>query len=348
MGNCRIENNLSSSDLVYIITVYFNPVQSERRFQLHTEFHQRLKGNKNVILVTIECAFNNSPFEVTSPNKEPLEIQIKSNSILWIKENLINIGLQKLKNNKTFLQECKYVAWVDADIEFMDVNWFEKLKLSLTKFSIVQMFKYALFLDPNQKLLETHTSFGYYYSSKNLKLIKGEYPHPGYSWCTTKENILKLGNIYDMGILGSNDTHMSFALIGEYEKGFLKSFNYEQDFKNSVLKWQNRVVKIFKKKVGFIDMNIKHFWHGSRNNRQQIFRWQLLNEFNFNPIKDLIKMKDGHYELKANKNKLETHLIKILINLKKDEEDQEVPIEKMESFYCEKYIFNACFFKNIH
>ena len=112
-----------------------------------------------------------------------------------------------------------------------------------------ERFKYCLFLDSNQNLLETHTSFGYYYASQNLKLNKGEYPHPGYAWCTTKENILQLGDIYDMGILGSGDTHMSYALIGEFEKGFLQNLNYEKDFTNSVLKWQKKALKIFKKKV---------------------------------------------------------------------------------------------------
>ena len=320
-------------DLLYVITVYFNPAKSKRRYQLHKEFHERLKDNKKVVLVTAECAFNENDFEITSPKKEPLEIQIRSQTILWIKENLINIALRKLKKDKKFLKECKYVAWVDADIEFMDVDWFPKLEMSLTKFSIVQMFKCALFLDMNENNLETHISFGYYYDTKKLQLSKGEYPHPGYAWCTTKDKILKLKEIYDMGILGSGDTHMSFALIGDYEKGFLKIFNYEEKFKKSVLKWQNRALKIFEKKLGFIDMNIRHFWHGSRDNRQQIYRWKLLMDFHFNPINDLIKLKDGHFELHPNKKNLESKLIQIFLKINEEESNQknddlDIPNEK--------------------
>lgn len=353
MGN----SYLKSPNSLYIITVYFNPSGSKRRYQLHKEFHARLQSIDNIVLVTAECAFPTSSFEVTSPNKEPLEIQIRSNSIIWIKENLINIALKKLYKNKKFLSDCKYIAWVDADIEFIDVDWFSKLEESLTKYSIVQMFKYALFLDINEEISETHTSFGYYYVTKELQLEKFEYPHPGYAWCTTKKNMIKLQKLYDMGVLGSGDTHMAYALIGEYEQGFMPNLEYEPNFKESVRKWQEKALKIFKKKLGFVNMNIKHFWHGSRQNRQQIYRWQLLNEFEFNPLQDLAVMSDGHYELKQEKKELESKLIEILLTIKSDENgegDEKIPNEKEGVFspanyyrkdYLYKY-FNSTYFEN--
>ena len=321
-------------DLLYIITTYFNPSKSQRRSQLHKEFHQRLQDNNNIVLVTVECAFNNDPFEMTSKNKEPLEIQISSNSVIWIKENLINIAIKKLFKNRTFQEQCKYVAWVDADIEFMDVDWFEKVKLSLTQYSIVQMFKSALYLDFDQNVMEIHTSFGYYYVTKELKLQKGEYPHPGYAWCTTKSNLMKLGEIYDKGILGSGDTHMSFALVGNYEKGFLNCFKYEQNFKKCVGLWQKKAVEVFQMNLGYVDMTIQHFWHGNRENRQQIYRWQLLQDFKFNPMKDLVKKKDGHYEIIKSKKDLEKRLFEIFMTMKYEadettgEEVYEIPEEK--------------------
>ena len=344
MNKCFKQNE--KPDLLYIITTYFNPSRSQRRFQLHKEFHERLKDHENVILVTVECAFYDAPFEMTSKNKEPLEIQVSSKSVFWIKENLINIALGKLFKNKKFREECQYVAWVDADIEFMDVDWFQKLKASLTHYSIIQMFKYALFMDLNQNTLETHISFGYHYAAKKLKLVKGEYPHPGYAWCTTKSHILKLGEIYDKGVMGSGDTHMAFALVGKYEKGFLNTFEYDENFKKSVEKWQKKAIKVFKKKVGYVDMGIRHFWHGKRESRQQIYRWQLLQDFNFNPLKDLIKSKDGHYEITLEKKALETKLYDILLKMKLEEEEKkddtlDIPEEKKSNIFIYFQKFNA-------
>ena len=349
--NSLSSNATSNTDLLYIITVYFNPAKSKRRFQLHKEFHERLKSHPNVVLITTECAFLYSEFEVTSPNNEPYEIQIRSRGVIWIKENLINIALDKLRNDRKFMEQGKYVAWVDADIEFMDVDWFNKLVISLNKFSIVQMFKYALFLDANEKIIETHTSFGYYYETKKLKLQKNQYPHPGYAWCTTKKNILKLKKIYDKGILGSGDTHMSFAIIGKYEKGFLNWFNYEEKFKKSVKEWQNKALKVFHKNLGYVDMTIRHFWHGSRDSRQQIYRWRLLSDYNFNPIDDVIELEDGHYELNQNQKELETKLMELFVILKEEDHAiEDAPNEKEDgsSICTQKYSLSERITHNLY
>ena len=46
----------------------------------------------------------------------PGHLQITAPSVLWLKENLINIAVQRLS------KDVEYIAWLDADIEF-DVSF---------------------------------------------------------------------------------------------------------------------------------------------------------------------------------------------------------------------------------
>ena len=322
------------TDLLYIITTHFNPAAYSRRIQLHQEFCSRFSDNPSIVIITVECAFENQPYQVTIPNNTPYHIQVRSNSRLWIKECLMNIALNNLKTDHKFLQNCKYVAWVDDDIEFSDPFFLTKLKKSLSEYTVVQMFNQAYFLDANQNLLETFISFGFYYATTNLNLAPNQYGHPGYAWATTKENILAMGEFYDCGILGNGDKHMAGAFIGKSdEEGFLlKHFPMSEGYKTSLKQWQDRVYPIFKGKLGFVDMEIRHHWHGSKDDRQYMYRWKILMEYQFNPLSDLVK-ENGIYRLKENKKTLEKEIYGFFKGRNEDTKvneeyfDERIPLE---------------------
>jgi hypothetical protein len=320
-------------DLLYIITTHFNPAKYARRIQLYQEFCSRLASFTSVVIITVECAFENQPFQVTFPNKTPYHIQIRSDSRLWIKECLMNIALEYLKKDNRFLQQCKYVAWVDDDIEFSDPFFLPKLYESLSKYTVVQMFKQAYFLDIDQKLLETFVSFGYYFAEQNLVLGYGQYGHPGYAWATTKNNILEMGEFYDMGILGNGDKHMAAAFIGRIEEGFLKNYPMTEGYENSLKLWQDKIDGTFKRKLGYVDMEIRHHWHGSKDDRQYMYRWKLLLDYKFNPLTDLI-MVNGLYKLNAGQKEFEKKIYEFFQGRNEDTQvnieytDEKIPSEK--------------------
>lgn len=327
-------NPPSEPDLLYIITTHFNPAEYARRIQLHQEFCARFSDNPSIVVITVECAFENQAYQVTMPNNTPYHIQVRSNSRLWIKECLMNIALNRLKTDPRFLQNCKYVAWVDDDIEFSDPHFLAKLKKSLSVYSVVQMFNQAYFLDANQNLLETFISFGFYYATMNLNIAPNQYGHPGYAWATTKENILAMGEFYDCGILGNGDKHMAGAIIGKSdEHGFLlKQFPMSEGYKDSLRQWQQRVYPIFKGKLGFVDMEIRHHWHGSKDDRQYMYRWKILMEHQFNPLTDLVK-ENGIYRLNGKQKALEKEIYEFFRGRNEDtlinEEylDEKIPAE---------------------
>ena len=97
-------------DDFYVVTVISNPVRYSRRWQLYKEFAHRM-AQQNIKLFTVECALGDRNFEITSADN-PMNLQVRTKSELWHKENLINLGIRHLPKN------TKYICWIDADIEF--------------------------------------------------------------------------------------------------------------------------------------------------------------------------------------------------------------------------------------
>jgi len=114
------KNPVTKYDLNHfaVITVVFNPIKYRSRYELYHKFDEHMTRS-GVILLTVECIFEiderfglpKQKFEITRP-KDPRHLQIKAPSVLWLKENLINIAVKRLPSY------IEYVAWLDADIEF--------------------------------------------------------------------------------------------------------------------------------------------------------------------------------------------------------------------------------------
>lgn len=101
-----------------VITVIFNPLKYRSRYEWYHKFDEHMSRSK-VTLLTVECIFDSTDdlplpkqtFDVTA-KKDPRHLQVKAPSVLWLKENLINMVVKHLP------AEIEYVAWLDADIEF--------------------------------------------------------------------------------------------------------------------------------------------------------------------------------------------------------------------------------------
>jgi hypothetical protein len=66
---------------------------------------------------------------------------------LWLKENLINIGVQSLPHN------WQQVCFLDSDVHFVRPNWVGECIHKLQHYSFLQMFSQARDLGPNYEML---------------------------------------------------------------------------------------------------------------------------------------------------------------------------------------------------
>ena len=86
-----------------------------------------------VTLVLVECQLVGHQFHIPYDPRYTL-IRVQNNSELWIKENMINLAISHLP------ADAKYVAWIDADLEFVNKNWVSDTISALQTYPIIQLF----------------------------------------------------------------------------------------------------------------------------------------------------------------------------------------------------------------
>jgi len=282
-----ILNNDPIEEKLNVIIVISNPCQYARRYILAKEFIKRMNNEKNVELFIVELIYDNQKFIITD-NKNKNHLQLKTNTApLWHKENMINIGI-----NKLLPKNWKAVAWIDADIEFENTDWaLNTLKILNGSKDIVQLFSHSIDMDLNEDAMSIFSSFTFQYS-KNRKYYKNNnsinYWHPGYAWACNRKTYDKMGGLFEYSILGSGDHNMALSIIGNANKSLNKDVN--NDYLNELLNFEKKISNI---RLGYIPGIIRHYYHGSKKNRKYQERWQILVDNQYSPLRDITKDENG-------------------------------------------------------
>ncbi|CAF1268405.1 unnamed protein product [Rotaria sordida] len=327
-----------------VITIVFNPIQYKTRYDHYQKFEAHM-SHSGVNLFTVECIFESTTrfglprqnFEVTRAG-ERRHIQLIAPSIVWMKENLINIAIQRLPPN------IEYVAWIDADIEFERLDWPHLTIAELQRYPIVQLFELSYFLGPSGKkdILRRDYSFGY--SIRNKKLIDPKrynewYPHPGYAWAMRRSVFNSMGGLLDFCIIGSADLHFAFALLHRIEETLRPGLH--QDYKKLAMMWGDRVAQVAKngENVGYVSTNVWHYWHGERNDRNYVDRWLIIEKYQYSPQNDLQKNDDtgllrladkshlGYPEMLARMEALERDIVAYFKSRNEDDTTRRIPVQ---------------------
>ena len=280
-----IANNDPIEEKLNVIIVISNPCLYAKRYILLKEFVKRIEEEEeHVNLFIVEMIYENQKFIVTD-KKNKNHLQVKTDVPIWHKENMINLAVKYLlpSNYKAF-------AWVDADVEFENNYWaMDTLKILNGCKDVVQLFSHCVDMSNENTNLNIFNSFGYSFNKEKKFTTKGQdYWHPGYAWAITKKAYDKIGGIYDKGILGSGDSIMALAFINKAES--MNNINYSDDYNNSMLEYQLKASKL---RLGYVPGVIRHYYHGSKKNRQYTERWKLLMKHNYSPIEHLTYDKQG-------------------------------------------------------
>ena len=276
-----IQNNDPIEDKLNVIVVISNPCLFARRYILMKQFVDRIEkyDSSSVNLFIVELAYKDQKFMITD-QKNPNHLQLRTEVPLWHKENMINIAVHKLlpKNYKAF-------AWIDADLEFESSTWAQDtLKILNGTKDIVQIFSHAADLDHDEKTMRIFNSAGYQYT-KQLPFcgIGDNFWHPGFAWAITRKAYEKIGGLYEVGILGSGDNIMMFSLLANG----LKAINKESTtgYKQSITEYEQKIKTL---RFGYVPGLIRHYFHGTKANRQYTERWQILIKHEYDPLTDIM------------------------------------------------------------
>ena len=311
--------------LLNVIAVISNPVRYQSRYDLYKKFEEHMLSSKGVRLVTVEASLGDRPFVITSEHN-PNHVQLRAGpeSELWLKESLINVGIKHLTKIDP---NWKYVAWIDADVKFLDPNWAIETVEQLQHYKIVQPWATAIDLGPKHEVMSTAQSFCWCHWNDPTPVATAidyvqttkyaEYRHSGYAWAIRRDAFDALGGLIDWCPMGAADHHMAWAFAGDINKAVhgLASDSY----KRKALEFQKLCDEHIKQDIGYCNGTIMHEFHGKKRNRFYQERWTALVDTQFNPDTDLTYNADGLVVLSGKNIKLRDALRRYFRSRNEDE-----------------------------
>ncbi len=297
--------HLRSDNTLHVIGVISNPARYHSRYRLAREWAKRMEATPNVKLYLVEAAFGDRHHEVTDAGN-PQHLQLRTRSEIWIKENMINLAVRDL-----LPLDWKYVAWVDADVEFRNPGWALETLHQLQHHCVVQPWQSVVNLNSTGGIHRCYDSVGYKAHKQGVAgLGKGKHGsnpyshgHCGYAWACTRAFWENVGGLIDFAILGSADHHMSNGCRGYYSHSIHSAI--KGPFMELCHAWQTRAMQLTHGIVSYVNGRIEHHFHGNMSKRNYVGRWQILIDHGYDPVNDLRRDAQGLIQLAGNKPHLE-------------------------------------------
>lgn len=291
---------------LWAITSYFNPVGYRRRLEHYREFRRRLR----VPLVTVELAYREE-FDLAEGDADVL-IRLRSRDVLWQKERLLNIALEALPD------ECDAVAWIDCDIVFENERWAETTLRALDEHVLVQPFERIHFLPPDASARGRPRPEGT--KSRDAlaaRILRGTLPDdiflftggslihgyaPGNAWAARRD-LLDEHGLYDALILGCGDKAMYCAAYGKIDEA-VGAIPMNEAQAAHFRAWAVPFHRSVAGRVGFIDVDAEHLWHGKLTDRRYGDRYKDFAVFRFDPTGDIVQDENGVWRWNSPKEEM--------------------------------------------
>lgn len=296
----------SPQEPLYVILPYFNFCGFKRRRSLFIEFVKQIQETKGIRIVVSE-ALGPNPL----PNMGTFDhFGFETDSPIWLKENLINMAIRRLPKG------WKYVAWIDADITFLNQNWVRDTVTELESYDIVQLFQTCVNLGSKNEALKIDKSFGYMHRDSGTPyVVSARYGfwHPGYAWACTRKAWLQMDGLIEWAILGSGDRHMCLAWIGRVKDS--APGNIHPNYRAWLEEYECMCKGL---EVSYVEGTILHHWHGRLEDRKYRERWEILTKNKFDPMADIGQTDSGLVQLSNSGRRLEKELLEYFVGRRED------------------------------
>ncbi len=278
------------------ITSYYNPLRGPLRLSNYKTFRRHL----GIPLLTVEWA-QHGQFELGPQDAEHL-IQVDGGDLLWQKERLLNIGIQKARD-----LGVDKVAMLDGDIVFANPNWHHEVAHKLDSCSFIQCFDVADYLAPQDYLALTHGQladlpvehatralFGFvargeslYHNGAQTYLNESVIKMRGNPGLATAIHLAKVKHWthYEGNIVGGGDLAM-LAGISRTTDELFKTVPHTQKHQEHLLQWAHSQTRE-PLSIGNCAGRVMHLWHGHIKDRQYRQRNSVLTQHGYDPFVDL-------------------------------------------------------------
>lgn len=245
--------------------VVSNPCLYKRRYQLAQECLARLERTPYIRVYLVELAYKDQEFALTDP-KNSRHLQLRTDVPLWHKENMINVGVQKLLPSN-----WKALAWVDADLEFLNPQWGRHTLEKLRTYSVVQLFDKITYLDAHRQ--PERSDPGYVSTFHRTSAPGG---HCGFAWAIRRDAYDRVGGLFEHSLLGGGDAVMANAFVFQGKRFIFGGIS--PGYKRSIEEYERRCAGI---RTGYVSGTILHYFHGTLKNRRYGGREQVLVRHQF-------------------------------------------------------------------
>ncbi|MCK6460163.1 MAG: hypothetical protein L6Q95_09755 [Planctomycetes bacterium] len=268
------------------ITSYFNPFGFGRRRANYREFRAALE----IPLLSVEWSATGR-FELDETDAETL-VRLSSPDLMWQKERLLNIALRALPDH------VDRVAWLDCDVMFRTPGWSAAAVRELETHDVVQLFSRCVYLGPDAAEEDTAPSLvhldrqlrdeGDRYRQLWGKLAPGAPRRDrlaGLAWAGRRE-LLERHGFYDACIFGAGDRAFACTVFGQH-RGAEQAWLRTPQQRSHYLAWADGVAADVAGRVGLVEGDLLHLWHGTLEDRQHRVRHQVAEEHGFDPGTDI-------------------------------------------------------------
>jgi hypothetical protein len=283
-------------DMLHVVAVVSNPERWRSRISLFERFRLHMEQS-GVHLIVVEHAFGDRPFAVTrAENPDHVQVRGGRSQEIWLKEALINLGIRQ--NLTRRFPDWKYVAFVDADIEFLRKDWATEAVHELMHSPVCQLWSHSVDLGPDGEVItndggivvdrsfaaawaagEAHVPGDFnYYSSRDRR------QHYGYAWAMRRDGYDGIGGLLDWVIMGSADYHMAFSFVGMRVHD---DHQLSPGYHRRLAEFHARCERFIKRDLGVVKGTVAHGWHGSKRKRGYVSRRDVIIESGFDPDVDL-------------------------------------------------------------
>lgn len=295
---------------LYAVVPYFNPWRSKSRVK-HTQRAIKHFADSGCVVILVEAALGDREFvfEDSGLHGSPSEfsnfkhrvICLRAKDEIWLKENLINIGVQSLPD------DWKYVTWPDADVHFARPNWVGETLQKLQHHAFVQPFTQACDLGPNYELLPSQApSFVQLWKTGKLECTPDPYGNgpanppwpgwPGLAWACTHEAWDAVGGLIDFAVWGGADYDMAFALIERSAETHTAN-EAHSNYQKLLTEWEDRCRWNIRKNIGVVDGMLLHHWHGQKTLRHYNWKRKVMCKAQFDPLRHLKRGSNGLWQM---------------------------------------------------
>jgi hypothetical protein len=274
---------------VWAITSYFNPIGYRNRLTNYRIFRERLA----VPLATVELSAG-AAFELGEADADVL-VQIRGGDVLWQKERLLNVALRALPD------ACDTVAWLDCDVVLTNPDWPRAARQLLERAALIQLFheRYNLpaHTRPEQVASRAAYAAGHALAHKlaNRLVAAPVVGEPGgvqrwgialgLAWAARRQ-LLETHGFYDAGVLGGGDRALLCAALAQFD-GLRDCWCANQQQSAHFAAWAHPFHEAVRGNIACVDGAVFHLWHGQRDDRRYVERYEKFRAYDFDPTRDI-------------------------------------------------------------